>query len=423
MASHHSYILQASAADNRTPDEDVHHTQDQSNCKNIKNSLKLKNEELSKISHILEISRMCNSEEKKQIIFFKGCTEKLLGINREILFIQLNEAQIPYNLNRAKQSLKKGDFDEVLSQCKKILRVDPNNREVQTILSALKNIPEYYVQAKDVADEHRIRYVGRFGQNILKKPISVVVDKPRRNLLISDYEANQIHRFDFDGEYIGPLNVSVNRPMGLFKGADKTWVCDFGHGRLIALDSFDCIIEEIAIEQFIGDRSAIKYPAYGCKIGDRFFIILLDNGLSARRKLFTFNRNNLENSIREIPPDRNEFYTCISNIAEDVYLSNGTPPVMFKYNEQLEKICQLNTGYIPEHITAFTNCGKNIYVCSPDYLIKFKSPDIPVYYIRFKNILSGREIYSNCISAINHGNRKILLIGDYNHPCIHMFSI
>ena len=169
MASHHSYILQASAADNRTPDEDVHHTQDQSNCKNIKNSLKLKNEELSKISHILEISRMCNSEEKKQIIFFKGCTEKLLGINREILFIQLNEAQIPYNLNRAKQSLKKGDFDEVLSQCKKILRVDPNNREVQTILSALKNIPEYYVQAKDVADEHRIRYVGRFGQNILKK--------------------------------------------------------------------------------------------------------------------------------------------------------------------------------------------------------------------------------------------------------------
>lgn len=391
-------------------------------CRRLQKNLIFKNEELKTIVHMLDQLGNETVDTENMVGFIKDSSEKLTTSNSENLNITLLENAIPYNIEKGKRLLEQGCVGEAFARFKNVLKVDPENNDVFSIFSKLRNEKKHHEKNKQLQSRYRLEYSGSFGHELLKNPTAIIAAGSDR-LIVSDYATDRVHEFTLSGEYVRPLPIDVIKPMGLFLEDGHLWICDFGNRRLLAVDARGRAIDEIHMEQVVGEHDDNIHPVYGCVEGERFFIILTDRNMGIERNLIAFNKRIRDISLKVVPPGGTTFYTGFGQCENEVYFASRNPLAFFTYKTQEDRVELLKIDFIPEALNVFSKTADACFLCTMGYLIKMTLSGEVLFYAKFTKLLDGREINPTCIASASANRRNVLLVGDYSHPCIHKFSI
>ncbi|MBW2304806.1 MAG: hypothetical protein JRF57_13975 [Deltaproteobacteria bacterium] len=388
----------------------------------IQRSLAAKREDLKIISDILGHSYSSNDTATYNQL--KSATDKVIRNLNNYAFFGMKERLIPFNFEKGNWLFSRGRIKEALDSWEEVLRVNPDNEYVHSMLLETINIPHATKsRAVDLNNKYRFKYMGSFGQDVLKGPIAIVADDYDDTLFVSDNMENKIHKFNVQGEYLGPLLVEVKNSRGLFKDTEgNLWICDFGNSRLLAVDSTDSVVGEIRLQEILGDKFVSIYPVFGYLNGDRFYLLLV-NASFRQRMLVSFNRYNPHDSLDILPIGVLQTPNFFGFLDNQLYVCDLTQCDLFIFDASQRLFRPIGFSGIPYPLRWLVDFHDGFFLSAGMHILKVSSNGQIIFSANISSIFGIHKTLPFDLAIFREQNTQILFVTDYSLACIHMFAI
>lgn len=312
--------------------------------------------------------------------------------------------------------------NEALDAWEEVLKTEPGNDYIHSKLikiiidqnNDIKNRAEY------LKDRYRFKYIGSFGNDKITKPVYMCASETKKIMFVSDYESHKIHKFTFDGEYIGRVPVEIETPIGLFlEGENKLWICDFGNSRILCTDFNGKVLEKININQILNKSNESMNPAFGCVKGDRIYLTLLNNSRESRM-VISFNKNSPFTFLEKLSIENLPSILEINFINNALFAANYEPGMLFTFNPTQKQFVQFADIQLLGNVKRFIKTDDGLFVICDKQLLKIDSKGKLIYSADLEKILKDSS-QPTCMAILKR--KKKLFIADYFQNSIHMFSI
>ncbi|MHA1146359.1 MAG: hypothetical protein ACTSRW_16605 [Candidatus Helarchaeota archaeon] len=388
----------------------------------IQRSLSAKREDLKIISDILGHSYGSNDTAIYNQL--KPEIDQLIRSLNNYAFFEMKEGLIPFNFEKGNWLFSRGRIDEALDSWEEVLRVNPDNEYIHSILLETKNIHHATKsRAEDLNNKYRFKYMGSFGQDVLKGPFAIVVDNCDGTLFVSDKIKNKIHKFNVQGEHLGHLALEVKNPCGLFKDTESNlWICDFGNSRILAIDSTESAVNELKLQEILGDKAVSICPVFGRSNGDRFYL-LLANASFQQKKLVSFNRYNPRDSLDILPTDALQSPNFFGFLDNHLYVSDPAQCDLFTFDAEQGLFTPIGFKGIPYPLRWLADFHDGFFLSAGMHILKVSSNGQIIFSANISSILGMHKTLPSALAIFKEKNTQILFVADYSLACIHMFSI
>lgn len=382
-----------------------------------------KREEMKITSDILN-QRYDSNHIEKPNNSLKQATDKIIT---EIDPFEMQEKMIPFNLKKGNWLLRQGRIDEALDAWEEVLKVNPDNEYIHSkLLEARSGSEATRVRAEELHRKYQFEYIGSFGNNVLRKPLAIITDDYEGTVFVSDHENNKICKFNSDGEFLGSLPFTLNRPKGMFKD-DKgyIWVCDFLNSRILSIDKNEHIDQFMEITTGCNGRQPIPlYPAYGCFSNGRIYLIVMSTNGQKRRIVF-FDLQNPSEIIHINELDTIKRPHSIKIQDNLLYITDMAQGFLFTYDMETKKISRIfKTGPFLYTPRCFAILNNHIFLRSAQYVFKISISGQIIFKVDLSDILDRKSFTLSDFSLIKRNNRYQLFISDISsQACIHTFYV
>lgn len=331
---------------------------------------------------------------------------------------------------RARESLSKGKllfaqkrYQEALDVLEDVLQIEPDNKEVHSILTELHLHPEVGTKASAMASVYRFHYQGSFGHKIIGLPVAIEPAPDGSRLYVSDHTRNMIHQFSLNGDHLGPIPIDVQNPMGIFvDGRERLWVCDFGNSRLLSLDG-QCQIESAYdLKQPLASLSHATHPMYGCWAGDCLYLIV-GNVTKDKLHIVQFAPGNLM-EIAAILPNAPLAWPCdIRFLQGRLFTASYSPPIIAFYDPGQQQFRQFNHAPLPDKPRRYILVDDNLLVAAGQFIVKVSMRGEAVFTADPAHCANLLAVSAVGVAAMPGKRGKVLFVSDNLHKCIHSFAI
>jgi len=278
-------------------------------------------------------------------------------------------------------------------------------------------------RAEELHEKYQFKYIGSFGHDIMKRPIAIVAADHKDTLFVSDYDGNKIHKFNVQGKYLGPLSVEVKNPVGLFKDAENNlWICDFGNSRLLAVDSTDSVVDEIRLGEVLGDKFDSIHPVFGCLKGDRFYLLLVNVSYQQRR-LVSFNRYNLHDSLDVLPTDVFDVLNVFEFLDNQLYVCDHAQCDLFVYNTGQRFFKRIGYQGIPYPFRRFVRSSDALFLSASKHILKVSLNGERFITANLSKILNMGQATPLGLAVLKQKDSRVLFVTDATLTCIHKFAV
>lgn len=389
----------------------------------IQYGVSTKLEDLKSISDILGQSHSSNNIEKPNDNTLKLVTTKAINKTNDYAFFEMKKKMIPFSLDKGKWLFEQGRIGKALDTWEEVLKINPDNKYVHSKLLEIMNLPqETRNRAEELQRKYRFKYIGSFGHNVLARPIAIIVGNEDDILFVSDEVSNQIHKFNVNGEYLGPLPIKVKRPLGFFKDIENnTWICDFGNCRLLALDYGGNELEEIRLKDILGESSGSIGPCFGCLRGDQFYLVLMESNWQKRR-IISFNKHAPRDSFKILQYSDFQAPVDIKLVEKRIYVANFDPGSLFAYDFNLKEFVRITWEPVPGTPRQFVTANNELFLNAGTFLVKMSLKGRQIFLANVSQVLGTNNIIVGAAIAEKE-NKRILLLTDLTQASVHSFLV
>lgn len=387
----------------------------------IQSGLAIKREDLRIISDILDQSHGGNNSLEGYPL--KVATDKAIHETSNYAFFEMLERLIPFNLEKGNCLFNRGRIEEALDAWEEVLRVNPDNEYIHSKLLEIMNTTQGpKIRAEELHRKYHFKYIGSFGHNILKRPIAIVAADYDDTLFVSDNVGNKIHKFNVQGEYLGPLPIEVKNPLGLFKDDENNlWICDFANSRLLAVDSDGNITNEIGLKGIVDDPHGLTHPGFGCSTSDRLYLLLLDESHHQRR-LISFNRHHPYDSLDVLPTDVFHVPNVFGFLNNQLYVSDWAQCDLFVYDANQRQFNRIGCQGIPFPFRCFVDSSDGIFLSASRYILKMSANRTKLFTADLNHITSMPQPTPLGLAVLTGQDSRVVFVTDFSKPCIHKFA-
>lgn len=399
-------------------------------CQNVENDylkiqsdLSIQLDDLKLISAILSLnSREANNGCSNDSLTL--ATNKAIHKIRDFAFLELRESLVHFYLKNADWLLGQGRLEEAFHCWEQVLSVNPDNQYIHMKLLDQANAPESIKErAERLHATYRFKYLGSFGQAVLRGPIAIIAADHRNAIYVSDNVGNRIHKFNTGGEYLGTLPEEIENSRGLFKDSEgNVWICDFGNSRLLTVDSNDNIVNEISLHQILKGNFSTTLPVFGCLEGDRLYLLLVD-GSYQQRALISFDRHDPYNSLDILPTHGIQTPNFFGFYDHELYLCDWEQCDLFMFDRAQRCFKPMGWNGIPHPLRWFVNFDGSLFLTAGTYILKILSNGQTVFRANLSNIFGLQRTLPLDLAILRNKTTHQLFVTDYSLACIHRFAI
>ncbi len=351
------------------------------------------------------------------------------------LLNQLQQGLVPHHINHGKWLFENGKIQEAFIPWETVLKLNPYNDNIHSKLIDIIDVNSRSTKkAEDLNKKYHFKYIGSFGNTILKSPCSILTPKSDKHLFVSDYDTNHIHKFTYDGNYLGVLPIELKYPMGLFQDdSNSLWICDFGNSRLLGVDFDGCVIDEINLKNILNCNDRAYHPTFGCVMHDQFYLTLR-NADHEKRHLVTFNKNNPDDSLKILTDStpnllgsiniiQNKLYTVMINPAcLHEYTLGNKKNGLYEYDFEKNQFKLLRGNYYSHLMRQFVQWNSNLFMTCGESLVKLSIDGTQHFSVNL-SLFFGFASMPTGLAVIEQNNGSVLSITDTINNSIHQFLI
>ena len=391
----------------------------------IQSATVAKHEELTIALDILNQAHSNADPEKYKYSSFKSITEKATVKTAKSAFRQLRGNLVNSHFRKGARLFRQSLFDEALDAFDEVLKLSPENKHIHYKLFKIVTGPSYECRSRAgrLLAKYKLKYAGSFGSEYLQCPAAIVDSDSGETLYISDFLRNKLFKFDIDGNHMATISAGLKSPWGLFKDrVENIWICDFGNGRLLALDPYERPVNEVKLEAILGKSSPSIYPGLGCLNKDRFYLILMDSQ-ARKRRIVSFNTRDPRNSLEYIPLTGLQTPQGIAFFRNQLYVGNYVPAGLFTYDTSRKAFDRFSKGNIPDYLIRFEKTDDDFFLCAGEFIAKVSSDGEGIFVADLPKILGTRNANACGLVVTQKETARTLFVSDNINGSIHKFLI
>ena len=391
--------------------------------RNLQDTLSLKLDDLANTQNILcHLHKNIGPEICHREVIHKSLQKAVCNITN------FREFEAPHQF--ADFYFKKGSslyeqhrFEDAFRCWENVLHNDPTN---ENVLCKLHQAVEQDQKHRDFADlllkRYKLEFTGSFGHGHIKKPRNLLVLNDRKVILVTDSDGNNICKFDVNGQYIDDFSFDLKNPQAMFQDdRGNVWICDFGNGRIVAINSSEELIEEIQMREVVGDTLTTYHPVHGCMLGPMVYLILKDNS-QTRANIISFNKTATRTSLHVFPSGKLQAPYFMRLYDNKIYIGETDPAGMYLLDTHKNCIKEMNQFEFPSPLLGFAKGDDILFVNAGEYLFKI-SKNRSIFVADIRELSGLRSAIHNSVDFwTQDGNRTIFML-DASQFCLHRFEV
>jgi hypothetical protein len=384
-----------------------------------------KHEELKIALDIFNQASSNDAPTKYKFYSCKAITEKATAETAKFAFRQSREDLIASHLRKAGCLFHQSRVNQALDAFEEVLKVNPDNEHIHYKLLQIHTGPsrEPRRRSEQLKVKYKFKHAGSFGSEYLQCPAAIAASDSHETLYVSDLLRNKLFKFNIDGNHMATISPGLKSPWGLFKDeSENIWICDFGNGRLLALDPYDRPVNEVKLEAILGKSSPSIYPGLGCLNKDRFYLILMDSQ-ARKRRIVSFNTHDPRNSLEYIPLTGLQTPQGVAFFQDQLYVGNYIPAGLFAYDTSQKAFYRFSKGNIPDYLIRFTKTDDGFLLCAGEFIVKISLDGEGVFVADLPKILGTRNVNACGLVVIQEETGRTLFVTDNINGSIHKFII
>ncbi len=349
-----------------------------------------------------------------------------LGNARDYALFEMPRQVAPFHLDKGICLYKEGNIQKALEYWEKVLRVDPDNACIHAHLNEMQHHHAGTEKslAKKIQRKYQFKYLGNFGQGIVKRPLSIQA-LDGHGVYILDHGEGLVHHFSTHCDYLGPLDLNLKNPLGLFTDdRNNFWICDSGNSRLLKIDTTGKRTSTIRLAPLLPNDDDMIYPAFGCGSQGLIFLVLMDQNHQRRRIVVIDTDQGM--TVQEImAPDCLQLPEGIEIDGDHLYLTDFLARALYVYNmkqRRLYPLLQRSLQLNPPRRCVVT--GDALFVTAGQTISKLRLNGETIFTVDLAASTQNKSVHPLDLTMAKQAQENILFVTDMSMPgCIHRFLV
>ncbi len=387
-------------------------------------SMTSKREELNIISDILH--------HRRDSFKISRSNDNLHGLLIENTIERAKKLSRIDNFNKLKQFyIETGDFlfanhnpDMALEAWKSVLKENPGNEHIHNrLVEIIKSSNTTNEYASMLHGNYSFEYVGSFGHNIVKGPLSIAVSRRDDFIYVSDYIENKIHKFNSDEKYLGALHLTLGSPRGLFEDSEANiWICDYGNASLFVVNSRGKVIREIDLSKLADFTDGLVNPLSVGVIKEKLYLLLGDNPVH-QRKLVSLNVDCAQDSLEVLSSDVVTSSGSIKCFEDKLYIFDQGTEIIYRYECDYKEFRPYIKFHMQEQIHSFTKFNDFVFLVGQKTVFKLMENGSQIFSASIDGNLGTGQLFFHDIESMENGKDHLLIVTDSYQRKIHKFIV